>query len=470
MNFHDIKVEITKGEGLRTEFKKAKTELPKNFFETACAFLNTDGGTIFLGIADNGEILGVDPDSAKKLKADLANLSNNPQKISPPHILFPSEAVVDGKLIIVIDVPLSSQLHQSGGKTYMRSEDGDYCVRDIHQMAGVINRKLSLFTEQRGEPYVTMDDLRPELFDRARRLIRSQNSQHPWLSLTDEELLRIAGFYTIDRNTGKDCFNLAAVLMFGNDIAIQRVVPAYKFDCLLRRKNIDRYDDRLMIRTNLIDAYDQMMEFVQKHLNDPFYLEGDMRISLRDKIFREAISNIVSHREYTAPVPARLIIYSDRVYMDNPSVGHQFGRITPENLRPYSKNPVICKFMIQLGRFDELGSGVTNINKYLPLYANGAKPVFEDGSNSFELIVPLAKEVAETTPKTTPKTTGKTTGKAAMLLDLIKGDPNITVPQMADSIGLTSDGVQYHLKELQKKGVLKRVGGRKQGHWEVLDE
>ena len=132
---------------------------------------------------------------------------------------------------------------------------------------------------------------------------------------------------------------------------------------MLRIENLDRYDDRLIIRTNLIDAYDQMMGFVEKHLNDPFYLEKDMRISLRDKIFREAISNIIAHREYSNASPARLIIYKDRVVMDNPSVQHHFEEITPENVKPFPKNPTICKFMIQLGRFDELGSGVMNINR-----------------------------------------------------------------------------------------------------------
>ena len=160
----------------------------------------------------------------------------------------------------------------------------------------------------------------------------------------------------------------------------------------MRRENVDRYDDRVMIRTNLIDAYDQMMKFVEKHLNDPFYLDGDMRISLRDKIFREAISNIISHREYTSAAPARLIIYKDRVLLDNPCVQHHFGEITLENLRPFSRNPSICKFMIQLGRFDELGSGVTNINKYLPLYAHGAKPIFKETQHGFELIVPSGAE------------------------------------------------------------------------------
>jgi len=160
-----------------------------------------------------------------------------------------------------------------------------------------------------------------------------------------------------------------------------------------------------MIYTNLIDAYDRMMEFVEKHMNDPFYQdEKANRVSLRDKIFREAISNIISHREYTGGAPARLMIYRDKVVLDNPCSPHHFGEITPQNLRPYAKNPTLCKFMIQLGRFDQLGSGVTNINKYLPLYAKGAKPIFNETPHGFELTLPLAetKEIPEEGTKWAP--------------------------------------------------------------------
>ncbi len=188
------------------------------------------------------------------------------------------------------------------------------------------------------------------------------------------------------------CLSLAAILMFGSDEAIQKAAPAYAFDCLLRRENVDRYDDRLQIRTNLIEAYDQMMAFVEKHLNDPFYLEGDQRISLRDKIFREAVSNIIAHREYLHGTPGRLIIYSDKIILSNPCMPHHIGIITPENLEPFARNPGICQFLIQLGRFERIGSGVTNINRYLPLYAKNAKPVFEEKEHGFRLTIPLVEE------------------------------------------------------------------------------
>ncbi|WP_312667519.1 hypothetical protein [Tissierella praeacuta] len=59
---------------------------------------------------------------------------------------------------------------------------------------------------------------------------------------------------------------------------------------------MDRYDDRDNIRVNLIESYDQLMYFISKHLNDNFYLEGDRRISLRNKIFREVVVNILIQR------------------------------------------------------------------------------------------------------------------------------------------------------------------------------
>lgn len=59
--------------------------------------------------------------------------------------------------------------------------------------------------------------------------------------------------------------------------------------------------------------------------------------------------------------------------------------------RPFSKNPTISKFMTQIGRSEELGSVVRNIYKYLPFYSHGAKPVFLEQIDSFELIIPLAE-------------------------------------------------------------------------------
>lgn len=132
------------------------------------------------------------------------------------------------------------------------------------------------------------------------------------------------------------------------------------------------------------------MSFVSKHLNDNFYLEGDMRISVRDKIFREVVSNILIHREYSNPFPAKLIIEKDRVYIENGNKARWSGVIDPTDFAPYPKNPILAKFFNDIGWADELGSGVRNAYKYSKIYS-GLDPEFIEG-DIFKVIIPLATQ------------------------------------------------------------------------------
>lgn len=425
MTRHSIKTRpFGTTEGLDLEFKRAEKSLPRNFFETVCAFLNLDGGSIILGVEDDGGVSGVDPEAVEQIKTDIANLSNNPQKLDPPYLLFPQAEQVDGKWVIKTLVPSSSQVHQVDGHAFLRSEDGDYRLKGIHQLAGLMNRKLSFFTEQRVLPFLELSDLDAGLFEKAERLMRSRQPEHPWAGLEPAELLRVAGFVRKDFVSGEPGFTLAAAMMFGTDETIQSAAPGYKFDFLLRRRDTERYDDRLTVRTNLIDAFELLMGFVEKHLNDPFHLEGTTRVSLRSFIFRELVATIIAHREYTSAAPATMAIYEDRVEFKNPNVPHYHGRIDPAHFTPFPKNPTICRFLIQLGRYEELGSGVRRVTQYLPFYAPGAgKAVFDDGM-MFTVTVPLKGEevaadtsTAQVTHQVTPQVTPQVTHQVAMVLE-----------------------------------------------------
>ena len=121
---------------------------------------------------------------------------------------------------------------------------------------------------------------------------------------------------------------------------------------MVRINNVERYDDRAYIQTNLVEAYEVLMDFVSRHLPDKFYLEGDQRISLRAKIFREIVANLIIHREYTNAAPGNFIIYADRVETENANNPHREGPIDPANFAPFPKNPLITKFFIQLGHVE----------------------------------------------------------------------------------------------------------------------
>ena len=115
-------------EGIDLEFKEAAHDLPKNLFETVCAFLNMDGGLIVLGVADDGSISGVENTEVERLKSEIANLSNNPNKLTPPHLLFPHALELNGRWVITIQVPTSHPTSQgtSYGTSHPTSHGTSY--------------------------------------------------------------------------------------------------------------------------------------------------------------------------------------------------------------------------------------------------------------------------------------------------------------------------------------------------------
>jgi len=383
-----VKNLLKQKEGIRIEFKEAKEKLPENLFETICAFLNREGGSILLGVKNNGSCIGVDTELAGSFSADIASLSNNRNKLDPPFILFPSTAEIKGKTIIHIQVPASSQVHKCNGIIYDRSADGDFKVTDPAKIAELYNRKRTHYTEGEIYPALSKKDFNKSLLPKIRNLIRSNKPNHPWLALDDDRLFATSGLYRKDFQTNKEGFTLAAALLLGKDEVIQNILPHYKIDAIVRIQNMDRYDDRLTINTNLIDAYDRQMEFVEKHLPNKFYMEGITRVSLREKIFREVIANIIVHREYTNAHPASMIIYKDKVEFLNANNPNGSGPISIKNFSPFPKNPTISKFFVQLGRVEELGSGIINVERYLNLYSPGSRADFIEGY-VFRTIIPL---------------------------------------------------------------------------------
>ena len=376
---HQIRELIHQGEGLTTEFKTSWSQITRDVYETVCAFLNRRGGTILLGINDAGEVTGVKIAALAQIKKDFVTAINNPQKINPPAYLSVEEVVLSGKMILRIYVPESSQVHRCNGRIYDRNEDGDFDITDHTRMvADLYHRKQATYSENKIYPFAALSDLRSDLIDRCRRLAGAWNKDHPWLNMDDMELIKSAQLYQTDHETGNCGVTLAGILLLGQDCVILSAVPYHRTDMILRKVNLDRYDDRDFVDTNLIESHDRIMAFVRKHLPDTFYLEGIQRISIREAIFREVASNILIHREYRNAFPAKFIIEYGQVRTENSNKPHGFGVLNPDTFTPYPKNPVICKFFRQIGWVDELGSGMRKMMKYGKAYG-GANPEMIEG-------------------------------------------------------------------------------------------
>lgn len=388
MTSENIERLLQQGEGISIEFKQARRGLPRDVFESVCAFLNRQGGHLILGARNDGTPTGVEEAEADNLQRDFAALSNNPTKLQPPFLLELEQVRVGEAVLLYAYVPQSSQVHRTDGVVFDRGHEGDFRVVDNERISQLYARKSNYYSEGRIFPRLQLADFKPGLFAKVRALLRARRADHPWLLLRDEELLRSAGLYQVDPLTGEQGYTLAAVLLLGSDQLLQTVLPAYRIDALVRRQDLDRYDDRVDIRGNLIEAYDQLMDFVAKHLPDPFYLEGHVRISLREKIFREIVANLLVHREYLNGRPARFIIYTDRVEVDNANHAVSHGPLDPRGFAPFPKNPTLARFFAQLGRVEELGSGVRNVMRYLQAYRPGGSAEFIE-EDIFRTIVPV---------------------------------------------------------------------------------
>lgn len=474
MTANQIKQLISKGEGVEVEFKESATSLSRSVFETICAFLNRKGGHILLGVKDDGKIVGVNKGCIATQLDTLAKDMNNPQVISPTFFLSTEVVEIDGKKVMYIYVPESSQPHNHKGVIYDRNEDGDFKLTNQQLITNLYLRKQDSYTENKVFPFLDMSDFEAERFDTVRKLVKLTNANHPWASMTNEELLVSARMRLKDVHTGNEGYTLAATLLFGTENTLASVLPHYKTDALCRKVDTERYDDREDIRCNLMGAYPRLLAFIHKHLPDRFYLEGTQRISIRDIIFREVIANLLVHREFSNAYPATLTIFKDTVVTENWNRPYMMGQISLENLKPHPKNPTIANFFKQLGWVEELGSGVRKMYKYCPIYASGAIPDIEEG-DVFKLTIRyddgVKTEDGGIIGGVNTEDGGVIGGVKnidSLILNTIKANEGLSAFEISKIVDKSQRTTERYLNKLKKTGLIEFRGAPKNGGYYIV--
>ncbi len=234
-------------------------------------------------------------------------------------------------------------------------------VKTQNAISAMYLRKSNSYTENTVYPGLREIDIKRGMLKKAKDLIRSIRSNHPWLKLNKEEFFRAAGLIRYDSTIGKSGYTLAALMLVGTDEAISSYLPYYKIEAIVRKQDLMRYDDRLTVTCNLIDGYELLNGFIEKHLPDKFYLDGKTRLSLRDKIFREVIANMLIHREYMNPIPITLVIYKDKLVTNNANKPFAYEKLASQ-LCSYPKNPHIATMFAQMGFAEYLGMGSRSFN------------------------------------------------------------------------------------------------------------
>lgn len=479
-----LKSVLAIGETVAVEFKRAGGRIGDDVYESVCAFLNRFGGDIYLGVLDNGKVEGIPENAAIDMLKNIINVANNPTLFQPTTYLNPEIIRYNGKTLIRIHVPQSSEVHSYKRVVYDRINDADVKVSATSQIAQMFIRKQGIFTEQRVFPYLKKKDLRMDLLGKVRLLaVNNAGGNHPWQNMNDNELLKSASLYTIDYATGKPGFTLAAALLLGRDEVIHSICPAYRTDALLRRENVERYDDREIVDTNLIESYERLFEFAKKHLPDKFFVEDAVRKSLRNIIIREMISNTLMHREYTSSFQSRFVIERGRIYVENANRASSEKIITPENLEPKPKNPTIASFFRNIGYADQLGSGVRKLFTYAKSYG-GDNPTFSEGDvfrttvlldDALDGAVLTSHKAERVNEKVNVKVNEKVNVNSVedigetqrKILNILRKNPSITQNAMSKLIGISLVHINKNMKILKEKGYITRIGSDKRGTWVV---
>ena len=194
--------------------------------------------------------------------------------------------------------------------------------------------------------------------------------------------------------------------------------------------------------------------------------QNEIILSLRNIIFREIVSNLIIHREYTNALPCTFIIERNKVIAKNANNPHGDGPIDANNFAPFPKNPTLAKFFIQIGRVDELGSGLLNVTRYIKHYAGKEKPLFIEGS-SFSTEIPIP---SYGNGGLNGGLSGGLSGGLKTLLDLIEKNPGLQQKNLCKELNnMSLRTLEKQIKYLSQNGYIVRKGSSKSGGYWVLN-
>lgn len=226
-----------------------------------------------------------------------------------------------------------------------------------------------------------------------------------------------------------------------------------------------------------------MEQLEKKFLIKPIRFEGLRRLEELEypvPALREMLLNALVHRNYMGSM-TQLRVMDDRLSLWN--AGTLPLELSVEKLfqthRSIPRNPLIAEVCYRVGYIDSWGRGIEKITDACK--ATGLpEPIIEENSGeiAIELVKMPASEkavsedhrgdfgtISDETSGKRRESVGKTSG---MILDACRENPSITIPEMAEKIGITERSVQRNIQKLQADGLLRRVGGRKEGLWEVI--
>lgn len=461
-------------ENQHVEFKQVWKD---DFLRSICAFANAQGGKLYLGLDDQGKVVGLK--NYSKLLKDL------PNKIRDILGLIPQINHKKGEDMdyIEIHVPPSKTPVSYHGHFYYRSGS---TIQDLSggNLEHFLLAKRGKKWDGRIADQFTMQDLSENAFRIFReKAVKSKRIPDEDLSGNNESLLEL-----LKLSSNKQLLR-AAVLCFGND-AEKLITGAFVKVGFFRSHSDLLFQD--LIEGSLIEQVEKTMDLLTtKYMKANIAYEGITRIETYEypvEALREAVLNAIIHKDYSSNVPVQISVY-DRWLMIYNSGRLPEGWTLDTLKQKHSSipaNPDIARIFFRAGYIENWGRGISDMIKYCinaglpePFYRKmgaGYVLIFEQEKGAADFLYAYGKEEAihgkdpiKDPIKDPLKDPLKQLSENEFnIISLMKRDPKITISRLSDSVGINERNIKKNIEKLKLKGIIKRTGSKKSGSWEVL--
>ena len=457
------------------EVKEARTDLPKNIWETVSAFSNTSGGWIVLGVKQNGqsfEIQGVA--QPEKLEQDFIGTLRS-QKFNTHISCKAVHHTIDSKHLLLFYIPSADNKPVYFGSpvnTFIRMGSGDQRASEEELSSMFRDRSYGKQSELPVEG-TSIEMLSKPSLQGYRRYFESANPNRPYTDLDDEQFCRLLNI-TTDSGT----LTYAGLLMFGKGDEVLRRVPTFCMDYIeFPAKSVElspvRYSYRIPEPDNLWDAYLVVARRMEGLVNRP-YRVNERGIGVSDmsayEVLREAWLNMLMHTDHFSSMRSCVHVFTDHIEFMNAGT-FPIPLEQMEN-RFYSnpRNPTIAKLFRFTGLCENAGYGMDKLRSWkritgcdlsidvertmvittfrFPSDTNQAKDPINDPINDPIKSITLIERA---------------------IVNIIKEHPSYTRSEIAQQLKVSEATIKRAIQKLIDKKLVQRKGSNKTGPWEIID-
>lgn len=340
---------LAKGESETAEFKSA---FVRDTSKDICAFLNTVGGHLFIGVNDEGQVVGVNDNGLGQKVSDVL------QGIYPSPKVKMEELTVGEKTVYHLEVKASDKLHSMGNVVYIRIGRNNRPLTTQEVIEKAAESAIVFFDEL--PSFAPLDSVSRSIVGRyleKRTDLRGVKKRGD----IDENLLLLK---IVRASDGEKKPTNGGILFFSEHP--QDYIPNARVRLVwFESEAMDRYTDSREFTGPVWEIVDSIEEYFEKNLkvvggSMTGWKRGDFP-EYPPEALREAVINALTHRNYFDPAEVQIFIYPSRIRIKNP--GNFPPGITPEEPAHKPRNPLLSQYMYDMGYIEKYGSGINRIKE-----------------------------------------------------------------------------------------------------------